>query len=275
MTVLVVPNLQKNKAVEVTKSVLAVLHACGAKPCMADIHAAQFRDTSACFFTAAEGYAQCDIVITVGGDGTILQAAREGLPYNKPLVGVNLGRMGFLATVEPYELDNLQRLVTGNFRLDERNILQCNAAGGVYTALNDIVVSRTTPLQAMDIKLFCDHILVSSFFGDGIIVATPTGSTAYSLSAGGPILDARIAGMVATPICAHSMQSPPMVFSDGRSLRVEIQAADAFLACDGEKVCSLDKTNNIEVCVSKQTITLVSFNEADQFAAIDKKLRGR
>lgn len=278
MTVLVIPNLQKEKAKEITLQALALLQQNHVRVCMENALQPCF---GACepveFCTLEQGFSACDSVITIGGDGTILRAARQGMAYHKPILGINVGRLGFLATVEPNELHKLQLFIDGRCRTDKRSVLHgCTLQDGKnYMALNDLVIKRTTPMQAMDIQIFCDDIPVNSFYGDGVVIATPTGSTAYSLSAGGPILDAKIAGTVVTPLCAHSMKSPPMVFSAERKLRVEVDCDDALLGCDGAVVSRLEQGDKVEITCAKDCITLVSFNDAEQFEAIDNKLRGR
>lgn len=223
----------------------------------------------------------CDCIVTVGGDGTILHAARRSLGMRKPLVGVNLGRMGFLATIESYELDKLCRIAAGNYTIDRRNLLSVEVHGSrelCLTAMNDLVIAKRNISQTIEVDVYCDGIPVNRYQGDGVILATPTGSTAYSLSAGGPILDARIEGIVVTPICAHSMRSPSIVFSAGRRLRVCAHSPSkepAQMSCDGGDGELLSCDDFIDVALSDKTIELMCFNEADQFEAIDKKLKGR
>ena len=225
---------------------------------------------------------RADLLIAFGGDGTILHAARQSLGYNKPLLGINIGRMGFLATVEAYEMEKLERLVHGEYILDRRSILSVSVDGQNrfrQTALNDVVISKSGISQTVDVEIFCDDILVNHYQGDGVVIATPTGSTAYSLSAGGPVLDAHIAGLVVTPICAHSLHSPSMVFSAGRRLRVSLSSPlgphNALLSCDGRSPETISCQDTVDVALSDKYISLICFNEADQFEAIDKKLKGR
>ena len=145
-------------------------------------------------------------------------------------------------------------------------------------ALNDLVVFKKGITQTVDVRIWCDEILVNHYQGDGVVVATPTGSTAYSLSAGGPVLDARISGLVVTPICAHSMHSPPMVFSAERKLRIQVMSPTqelALLSCDGLQEEAIFHDDIVSVSLSDRSISLICFNEADQFEAIDKKLKGR
>lgn len=281
MTIFLIPNLLKEKAVEVTKGVISTLHSYGARVLLAEDLRADFGDTRAEYHAETDALEQCDVIVTVGGDGTILHAARKSYRYKKPLLGINLGRVGFLATVEAYELEKLARLVKGDYSLDVRGMLNIHVSGEnefQKTVLNDIVITKSEQIQTVNVAVYCDDILVSHYLGDGVIIATPTGSTAYSLSAGGPVLDARIAGIVVTPICAHSLQSPAMVFSAQRKLRVTINSAThtgGAVICDGSGYEHISEQDNIDIAFSDHCISLVSFNEADQFDAIDNKLKGR
>ncbi|MEF9968929.1 MAG: NAD(+)/NADH kinase [Ruthenibacterium sp.] len=282
MTVFLVPNLEKEEATGTMRKILHILQKQNVHILMNDAIGAIFFAPEAEYLPEETCFKQCDVIITVGGDGTILHTARRGFGYHKPMLGVNLGRLGFLATVEADELEaKLTRLVKGAYTLDMRNILKVETGGGssfCQTALNDVVIAKTDISQTIDIAVFCDTILVNHFQGDGVIIATPTGSTAYSLSAGGPILDAHIAGIVVTPICAHSMHSPPMVFSAERKLRVCVKSPHtngALMSCDGMEDRPISVGDCVDVSLSDASIALICFNEADQFEAIDKKLKGR
>lgn len=281
MIVFLIPNLSKPAAVQTTCCVIQTLRACKAEVVLQNSVKHAFANLSVAFLDDAQALACCDVIVTVGGDGTILHAARQSIGWDKPLLGINLGRVGFLATMEADEPQKLERLVKGQYTLDKRRVLNVYVGGETgfcQTALNEVVVAKTLISQTIDVKIYCDDILVNEYLGDGVIIATPTGSTAYSLSAGGPVLDARIAGFVVTPICAHSMHSPPMVFSAERRLRVAVSAPNpctAHISCDGRADESISYGDTIEVAYSDTFISLVSFNEASQFEAIDKKLKGR
>ena len=281
MTVFLIPNLLKENAVPVTRRAIKTLCACGARVLLPAAVRGRLEGETAEFLEDAAAFGQCDVIVTVGGDGTILHAARRSLGYAKPLLGVNVGRVGFLATVEADELEKLERLVRGAYSFDRRALLSVSVSGRScfrQTALNDVIICKESPLRTIDVEIFCDDIPVSRYMGDGVAIATPTGSTAYSLSAGGPVLDAHIAGVVVTPICAHSLHSPPMVFSAERRLCVRVSApgqAHALLSCDGREPETISREDTVTVALSEQFISLICFNEADQFEAIDKKLRGR
>lgn len=281
LTVYLIPNLQKENAAATARRAADTLRAAGAHVLLPAALRGGLAEIDGEFAEEPEAFARCDAIVTVGGDGTILHAARQSFGYDKPLLGVNLGRLGFLATVEADELEKLERLARGAYTHDRRALLAVSAGkdGRFHQlALNDAVISKNNVSQTLDVEIFCDDIPVGRYQGDGVVIATPTGSTAYSLSAGGPILDAHIAGLVVTPICAHSLHSAPMVFSAKRRLRVTVssrQSGGAWLSCDGSEPERLDVCETVTAALSEQSISLVCFNEADQFEAIDKKLKGR
>ena len=229
----------------------------------------------------AQALTQADAVVTVGGDGTMLHAAKECARHGLPVLGINLGRTGFLATCELDEMEQkLHKLAAGEFSVEHRALLQaeCTGADGPLIALNDLVVYSGHRRQTVDLDLLCDGLPVSNCRGDGVILATPTGSTAYSLSAGGPILDARIRGLVVTSICAHSLQRPAIVFAADRRITVRPgadQRGPILISSDGEREIELPAGGELRAGLSEKSVKLITFNGTDQFDAIDKKLRGR
>lgn len=229
----------------------------------------------------AQALTQADAVVTVGGDGTMLHAAKECARHGLPVLGINLGRTGFLATCELDEMEQkLHKLAAGEFSVEHRALLQaeCTGADGPLIALNDLVVYSGHRRQTVDLDILCDGLPVSNCRGDGVILATPTGSTAYSLSAGGPILDARIRGLVVTSICAHSLQRPAIVFAADRRITVRAgadQRGPILISSDGEREIELPAGGELRAGLSEKSVKLITFNGTDQFDAIDKKLRGR
>lgn len=229
----------------------------------------------------AQALTQADAVVTVGGDGTMLHAAKECARHGLPVLGINLGRTGFLATCELDEMEQkLHKLAAGEFSVEHRALLQaeCTGADGSLIALNDLVVYSGQRRQTVDLDILCDGLPVSNCRGDGVILATPTGSTAYSLSAGGPILDARIRGLVVTSICAHSLQRPAIVFAADRRITVRPgadQRGPILISSDGEREIELPAGGELRAGLSEKSVKLITFDGTDQFDAIDKKLRGR
>ena len=280
MTVYLYPNPKKDVSLSITARAAAYLLSRGASVLMEEPYAAQLDLPGLETAAPLEGIPRADAVITVGGDGTLLRAAKKCLPSDTPILGINVGRTGFLATCEVEELEEkFSRLREGRYEYDQRRLLEATAPGAWNrTALNDIVIYSGQRQQAMDYSIYCDGSLVSRCRGDGVIVATPTGSTAYSLSAGGPVLDAHIAGFVVNAICAHSLKNPPIVFSADRKITIQVDAREgesAQVSCDGGNLYTLRAGDQVAIRLSPHPIRLISFTPAEQFEAIDKKLLGR
>lgn len=169
-------------------------------------------------------YRSSDAVIVMGGDGTILETARHAAGADVPVLGMNLGRLGYLAELETNELDKLDDIVRGNYTIDERSMLKVlinsEKKGEIYCgyALNDAVISNAPKL--IDLELFDKGAPITSFRADGLIISTPTGSTAYSMSAGGAVVDPRLKCFCITPICPHSFTSKPLIFPDSAEIEV-------------------------------------------------------
>ena len=183
----------------------------------------------------------CCALIAVGGDGTILTAARMALPYRKPVLGVNAGRLGFLAGLEPHELYLLPRLASGEFTLERRMLLEVQVRdihGGSLAhegfCVNDAVISRFGTPRLAEISVDCGGGHSVSYMGDGVIFSTPTGSTAYNFSAGGPVVEPGLESVLLTPICNHGLFTRSVVFSAQTNFSVEIDRAGLALAIDAE-----------------------------------------
>lgn len=198
-------------------------------------------------------YNEADLVIAFGGDGTIIKAAREFSPYNTPVLGVNTGTLGYLAELSPDEYDGIKEIIHGNFRIDNRMMLdvRIEREDGVITpelpAINEVVLSNGPISRLIRYDLFCDGIQIQSSRADGIIIATPTGSTAYSMSAGGPVADPSLDCIITTPICPFALNQRPVIYSAETELEissVSCRENEVFLTLDGDdvfKVCETDK----------------------------------
>lgn len=171
-------------------------------------------------------YAQCDSVIGFGGDGTLIKQALKAAEYGKALLGCNMGNVGYLSEVEPDELSVITKVLNGDYTIEERMVLAVNDASGIKYALNDAVISRGSQARISEIGLSVDGHEIGVFRSDGLILATPTGSTAYSLSAGGPVIDPALECISVTPICPHQFGARPMVFSPSSLLTVENRCND-------------------------------------------------
>lgn len=281
MAVLLYSNRTKDARLTVTKRAARLLHDLGVPLLALPDLQPDLEKLSIEFLPEEEAFVKADQVLTVGGDGTLLQAAPFCLNAGKPVLGVNLGRTGFLATCEVSELpEKLARLAAGNFTVVSRSFLTAKTADTQWQkiAMNDIVVFGTSRLHPSDFTVYCDDVPVSRFRGDGLIAATPTGSTAYSFSAGGPILDAQAPVMVLTPICAHGVRSAPIVFAANRTLRilVEVQNRSTATVCaDSQAPCLLSPGASVEIRTAPQKLGLIEFSREEQFRAIETKLMRR
>lgn len=282
MTVYISPNPGKAMGYGISQRAAQILLTHGAQVLMQDGLQAECMTMGVVYLSQKECLERTDVILTIGGDGTILHEANLSLEYRKPILGINLGRCGFLATCEVDEMEaKLSAVARGEYFLDNRMLLYVRVLGDDSWeghALNDVVMTKGRLQQAVDFSIYCDDILVEHYRGDGVIVATPTGSTAYSLAAGGPILDSQTKGIVVTPICPHSLASPAMVFAQERKINLCVgQVADeeVFISCDGDAGYSVKAGATAEVRLSDQVVQLITFSKADQFQAIDQKLRGR
>ncbi len=198
--------------------------------------------TELTYLPTEDAYASVDAVIVLGGDGTILESARRSAPYSIPVLGLNLGRLGYMAELELGEIDKLESIVSGDYKIETRsmlNIEMITTDGKVRKneyALNDAVLSNGTISRIVDTELYEGGVYIGSYRSDGMIISTPTGSTAYSLAAGGAIIDPRVSCLCVTPICPHSLYARPLIFPDSASIEVKNNCPrekTLFLTVDG------------------------------------------
>ncbi len=224
-----------------------------------------------------------DAVVALGGDGTLLRISHEAATLGIPMIGVNFGTVGFLTELDRQGLDQLEKLVRGDYSIEERMMLHCTLYRDqepIYStyALNDCIIARGETLRNISLKLFSDDKEIKSFSGDGLIVSTPTGSTAYSLSAGGPIVDPEASVFVVTPVCAHALYAKSFVLSSFRTIRVESEQTDGKavrMSCDG--VDSIPLYNGDYVVIERSSLTtkLIKLTNNDFFERLNTKLSER
>ncbi len=208
------------------------------------------------FLPTEEAYSAVDAVIVLGGDGTILESARRAAPHGTCVLGLNLGHLGYMAELEMGELDKLESIVSGDYTLETRSMLNIEiltADGNVRKneyALNDAVLSNGTISRIVDTELYEGGVFIGSYRSDGMIISTPTGSTAYSLAAGGAIVDPRLNCLCVTPICPHSLFARPLIFPDSAKLEVKNNCPrekTLFLTVDGRVNYELSLGERIRV----------------------------
>ena len=222
-----------------------------------------------------------ELGIALGGDGTLLQAARFLRRRQTPIFGVNLGHMGFLTEIDDQDIgEAVRRLQAGEFYLEDRIMVEARVrrdgkAGEPLVGLNDIVIAKGASPRMLRMEIRIDGHLTAAFAADGLIVATPTGSTAYSLSAGGPVLEPRLHVLMLTPICAHSVFARPLVV--GRDAKIEIGfislPSEAMLTADGQEGVRLQEGDIISCYAAPQPTRLVRFQERSFYDLLRERFR--
>jgi len=224
---------------------------------------------------------RADLVIAVGGDGTLLYAARLVARHGVPLLGVNRGRLGFLTDVMPQDmLPSVDAALRGELEADERPLLsaQLHSAGGGIAqalALNDVVMQKHDTGRTLDFETRIDQRYVNTHDGDGIIVASATGSTAYALSCGGPIIEPHLDALVIAPICAHTLSDRPIVLSSRSVIEVVLlERADtqANVSCDGMRLGAIEPGDRLEVRAARERVTLLHPPGHDYYKLLRSKL---
>lgn len=221
-----------------------------------------------------------DVTITVGGDGTIIHNAKYASQFNKPLIGVNMGRVGFVAGLEPDEIDELLKLLSGEYKTQKRMLLSVelerNGDTQSFLCVNEAVLTRDilNPIIDISVSLFGEKII--TYRADGMIFATPTGSTAYSLSSAGPVVDPDMECILLTPIAPHSLSSRHVVFKSDSVLTATVDNADTtegYLVIDGETNVKLQKNDKVTIKKSETYLELIVLKEKNFYTLLNEKLK--
>lgn len=222
-----------------------------------------------------------DVVVVLGGDGTMLGAARLVAEKGIPILGVNLGGLGFITEVNRSDIFTaIETMLKGECSVEERIMIQADIVRNgevmtTYTVLNDVVITKGALARIIDLETYVDHSYVTTFKSDGLIISTPTGSTAYNLSAGGPIVHPVLDCIVLTPICPHTLTNRPIVLSGDSLIEVGLrsESEDVFLTLDGQIGVSLEKGDVVEVKKSPHKTRLFLPCERDYFQVLREKLK--
>ena len=221
-------------------------------------------------------YRDADIIIAFGGDGTILSAARSAAPYEKPVLGVNFGHLGFLTQLDPNDVcTSAKKLLTGDYSIEKRMMIEALLPDGrTCLALNDIVVNRGYAMTMLHCDSKIDGALCDSFGGDGVIVSTATGSTAYCLSCGGPVISPKLSCMVVAPICSHSLRSRPIVISPEESVTITVsdRGKSARIDADGVFSAVLKVGQSVTMYRSEKEARFIKFEDRNFYALLRSKL---
>lgn len=224
-----------------------------------------------------------DVVIALGGDGTIIHTAKRAAFYERAVLGINCGTLGFMAGLEPDELSRLSALIAGEYTVDDRMMLavevrQEDSPRQTFYALNEAVISRGPLSRMIGLDIGNQGEPVIRYHADGVILATPTGSTAYSLSAGGPVIDPALKGLLMTPICPHSLHSRAYIFREDAALSVRWdgpEGTSAFLSVDGENGVALTGEDTVYIRKAEQSARLITIKTQPFYEVLHRKLMDR
>ncbi|MCR5082486.1 MAG: NAD(+)/NADH kinase [Parasporobacterium sp.] len=229
-----------------------------------------------------------EAIIVIGGDGTLIHAAKDLISLNIPLIGINFGTLGYLAEIESDSPDSVKKaldaLIDDNYSIENRMLLEANVIRNgevVYKdiALNDVVINRTGTLNVMDFNVCVDNEFLNCYHADGVIISTPTGSTGYNLSAGGPVAMPTAEIIMVTPVCAHTLNSRSIVFSADITIEIEVlkNAKDLrikkIVACDADNECQLMPGDKVVITKAGETVRVIKLHKTSFIELMGKKMR--
>lgn len=276
------PHPQKAEALRLARELVSLLQAKGVSVWLTEEGRERLTDVTVQGVCGPEEIGgQIELLVVLGGDGALLSAARAVAREEVPLLGVNVGHLGFLTELEGGDVEQaVDRLLAGDFRLDSRLMLRSRVErqGEIvaeHLALNDVVITRTTFARMIRLRTFVGGEFVVEYMADGMIVATPTGSTAYSLSAGGPIVSPDVEAVVITPICPHTLAARSIVVPPQEGIVVELVGREegTLLTVDGQEGVPLIKTDRLLVEVAPYRTRLVRLHARSFYALLQSRLR--
>lgn len=283
LKIAVIPNLSKKNADVYTSKVIKKIFSLNAEVLMLSDKQKFFNDRKIKYYSNIGNLIfNCDIVITIGGDGTIIHKAKHAARFSKPILGINLGKIGFVAGLEPTEIDKLEQLIKGEYTVERRMMLSVNVKKGETTrkfyALNDVVITKGVYSGLVNLNVTLNNDEITKYVADGIILATPTGSTAYSLSAGGPVIEPSMKCILLTPICQHSMFSRPVIFGENSKINITAKTREkdeSVLSIDGGRPIIISDRDLVSVEAAKMTVSLIKLKNQNFYKVLNSKLSER
>ena len=278
----VIPNMTRANTFAVTSELLDKINELGCGAVLSEEFEGTFgKRDNVIYLKDNHGISESDMVIAVGGDGTFINAAKIAVNNCKPIICVNAGKLAYLACLEADELSLLSNVTDGNFVTEKRMMLSVNIVdkGGkiLYhsNCVNDAVVSRSGNIRIMNLSVYCNNAPLIDFPADGAIVATPTGSTAYSLSAGGPVVQPSVESILVTPVCPHSVFSRSIVLGGDSKLQLlHDNSGEAILSCDGQEAVVIPEGAAVTVERSQDYVSFIKIKEDTFIDVLNKKISG-
>ncbi|MCR4615316.1 MAG: NAD(+)/NADH kinase [Clostridiales bacterium] len=281
MKIAVIPNLTRANSYQITLDVCKHLKRLDAEYYFNAGNKEVFSATGAGFLSQDEMLRLCDVVIAVGGDGTILHAAKISAEYGKAVLGINAGRLAFMAGLEADELDLLDRLINNSYEVEHRMMLKVEAESELTGkmsdyCINDAVIDRAGSTHIIELSAECDGQHINNYLGDGVIIATPTGSTAYSLSAGGPVIDPQLETITLTPVCTHSLFSRSLIFKYDKTISIRSDEDECVnLSCDGEKPFVMKGKSTVRISKAEIYADFIRIKSDTFIDVLNSKLAAR
>jgi len=214
---------------------------------------------------------EVDFIVALGGDGTLISVSRRAYKFDKPVLGINAGNLGFLTDINPENVEEfLDNFLKENYRIDKRMVIEIEYKENLLYAFNDVVISKDVISSMINIQIDTNESFLNTYRGDGLIISTPTGSTAYNLSAGGPVVYPLTESFILTPICPHSLTQRPLVLPSDFILEAKVKEKIAKLILDGQEIYSLD--DKIVIKKAKRSAKLIHRSERNYFEVLREKL---
>lgn len=269
--IVIIPNRHKDASLEITGKVIRLLSEIGIDVLVGAAEEEYIKNCSVSFYT--DFPSDAELLIVVGGDGTIIDASHYAVAHDIPILGINLGKIGYLSEIDPSEIETLKRLVDGRYRIEERMLLEIEGKGD-RLAVNDIVVSHMEYLGMGSFRVESSASGSISYRADSIILSTPQGSTAYSLSAGGPVVSHDVKTIVMSAVAPHSFFNRSVLFGADEKVKITNPGTDTLnVSIDGRLYMRLSEGESCTVVKSEKSIKVLTFTENSMFSNLFKKMR--
>ncbi len=282
MKVGIIPNFTREKAIDVTKNTIAQLEKLNINYYFDADSKDNFPIQINHDYFIENIFEFVDVIIAIGGDGSFIHSAKQAAIHNKPVLCINAGNLAFLAGLEGNELELIKKLISGDYSIDKRMMLKVvlkenNVEKLLGYYLNDIAIARGSEIKLIDLDVFCNNRKINSYRADGVVVATPTGSTAYSWSAGGPVIDPDLKCITLTPICTHSPLNRTLVFNEHSKICIKPTNNNQkiCISTDGEKSIVLLPNSEIIISKSEYFAEFIRIKSDEFFDILNSKLTQR
>ena len=279
MKIFIVPCTDKEKSIMALPSVINVLKNSGIVPVLPEDAVKYCKDERAEYSAVASAVKECDMLMTIGGDGMILEWGKKAAAAGKPIIGINTGRVGFMTAIDADETDKLSALADGSYTVSRRMMLSAkfthNGAVKEVHALNDVVFFKEAGSKLPEFEVRINDITVTRVRADGIILSTPTGSTAYALAAGGPIIEPTVECIQLTTLCAHTLLNRPMIFSSNDIVTVRnipYEGSRVYMSADGENGTEFMPDDSLVISRSDICLELVGIGDKSFYNTVGEKL---